>query len=341
MQIGEVPNLSNLSAYALLERGLMDLDIGIVLIMSTELNEEKKIVFNTPKNLNVAKEFPEFSNKDLPKIECLVNQINYMDNGRGYQVHIKKHAWSYCLSNGEVGLILKRLVSLGIIKKAGDNTPGLVSNAYQMVQRYTNDNSNKSYYQVSDYLFMQKLQADKWVAMGKERSKYVKPQKADDPELLKAQSRIKELEALLTENGISIPAPINNLFMAKPCVAITEEVFEPVSVPVLSIVPDVKPEAAPNDGESIRLSDHLTITHFDNMLVIQSDDESCYINNHNEMAGWVANMDIADQIRLYSTLVKEPGVGITVPIKGKVKAQFLKMPDGEFTKVTYKQWLAA
>ena len=165
-------------------------------------NEEKKIVFNTPKNLNISESFPEFSRKDLPKIECLINQINYFNSSRGYQVHIVNHAWSYCLSNGEVGLILKRLVQLNIIQKVNDGTPGVDSNSYKMVTPYSNEDSNKSYYSADDYLFLRKLQADKWLAKGAKHSSYVK--QSPIPKV-NSSDYIKQLEDLLTANGIAIP----------------------------------------------------------------------------------------------------------------------------------------
>ncbi|RKR82630.1 hypothetical protein BDD43_2815 [Mucilaginibacter gracilis] len=199
--------------------------------------EEKKIVFNTPLNFNVANSFPEFSSKDIPKIEFLINQINYKDNGRGYQVHIVKHAWSLCMNNGEITFILDKLVSLNIIKKTKDGNPGIDSNAYSVVKPYTNSNSNKSYYSVDDYLFLQKLKADKWVAMGKEHSAYIKPEPKPKVNKVKvtlnskAEARIKLLEALLIENGIPVPSePIIQLDEATPVVQL-----KPVSTPAVPI----------------------------------------------------------------------------------------------------------
>lgn len=164
------------------------------------------IIFNTPKGLNISEVFTEFSNKDLPKIEFILNQINYNKDIRGYQVHIGNHAWSLCMTRNEIVYILDTLVNLNIIIKASEATPGLNSNGYVMVSPYTNDESDKSFYNVTDHLFLRKLQADKWVCKGKEHSNFkkditpVKPSTDTASILIAENTRLQaEIESLKAE----------------------------------------------------------------------------------------------------------------------------------------------
>lgn len=301
-------------------------------------SKNKFLTLKVAKNLNV--DSLPLSKGDKIKALFVVSQTNFHGE---FDVYVNKFKKLMGMNTIQLDKIFDTLVEAGIIKLVQAGKFKELCRSYSMVTPFNVDTDecdvvSFQFEAPGVPMFINRFIADgftyKDFSTYKPREKAKNAKGEPDKALIAAQARIKALEDLLTLNDISIPpAEEKGLSKVKPAVA------EPIA-PVLSIVPDVEPET-PKDGEEIRLTDQLAIIHFDDQLVINLGDDQCYIENHNLMAGWVANLDVAEQVRVYSTIINEQGVGITIPIKGNVKANFLKMRNGGFTKVVYKSYVAA
>lgn len=273
------------------------------------INEnEGKIIFNTPQNFNVFEIFSELSLRDIPKVEYLLNQINYFDSPRGYQVHISNHAWSLCMNNGEIISILNKLVDLNIIYKVKESNPGINSNAYRMVKPYTNDTSKKTWYKVEDYLFLQKLKTDFWIAKGSKHSNYIKPapEKPESDLIASLQARIKELEAEVTRLSTPVQIMPKNGHIA---------------------------EIVPVDDGYIDMGDiahdKMALKELDGFLLIKINDIAACIENYDEMQPWVDNIEDSKKEDMINTIINSPVHLINYPINKVTKVRLSKVVEAE------------
>lgn len=322
--------------------------------MNINETDDKKIVFNTPLNFNISENFPEFSKKHLPKIEYLLNQINWCKDNRGYQINIDNHAWSLCLNNGNIISIINRLIDLNIIKKASEHVEKLFSNGYSMVQPYTNETSTKSFYNVDEHLFLQKLKADKWVAKGKQHSSFVKAPATTGKAKVNSDARILQLEAFIANNGLSIPAyPVkhgvavlhHDEAQPKPeAIAITvqpEAIEEPVMTLVkpdeLVVRPEIKaPETAPDYTLGMTpLNADLSIHINDDYLYIDYLDQIGSISKYDQMAWWFTELNTSEKINLFELLMKAPGALIKYQLNHCTYAKLYKRVEEDFICVDY------
>lgn len=161
--------------------------------MLNKQNEVKTIYLNVPKELNLQLLFSEFKPVFIPKIQFLIHQINFNHFNGGYQINKKNHSWFLGIKDGELSIILNRLLDNEIIIKTGHFRPGERSNAYSMVNPYdykNNDAIAKYAYQVDKYTFLQKWVADNNIVRSQNDSKYIKSCLKD----LKLVNRIQLLE---------------------------------------------------------------------------------------------------------------------------------------------------
>ncbi|GAA4907006.1 hypothetical protein [Mucilaginibacter defluvii] len=309
--------------------------------MLNELKDDNLIIFNTPVGFNVSDVFCDFTKKDLPKIEYLLNQINWCKDIRGYQVHIGNHAWSLCMSRGEVSKILSRLVEHKIITKASNHNAGVNSNGYVMVKPYTNDNSVKKFYHVQDYLFLQKLQADKWIAKGKEHSAYIKPASTNTESVVNLQARINQLEALLIENGISIPPAMElvknsstskKILQIQKLEVISEARDEPVVVNQPNLIID----------ELNNLNPYLKFTDVGNDMVEYSyHSKQGLITDFSELSPILNRLTIHTKFKLLSDVLNNTSPVFTFPLIGTGGRLSLEtVNQGGYTIISFKQLAA-
>ncbi|MCC8409891.1 hypothetical protein LJ707_13215 [Mucilaginibacter sp. UR6-1] len=269
----------------------------------------------------------------------IVSQTNYHGN---YDVYVRKFKKLLGRNTLQLDKVFDVLVQADIIKLVQAGKYKEQCRTYAMVKPFNVDTDicdvvSFQFEAPGTPTFINRFIADGFTY--KEFSKFQPrkkiPQSQNESKLI---TRIQQLEALLKFNNIAIPASMDEVNFKKQ----SESIETPIQ-PTLSVVlPDeIIESVASQDGIEIRLTDRLSIIPYDHQLVILSDEAGCYIDNYSEIEEWVKKMDMAEQVRLFSTLLNQPGVGIIVPIKGKVKAHFQKMVDGSHQKVVFKSIIAA
>jgi len=162
-----------------------------------EKREDGKIVLNTPVGLNLELLFADKSIAFKPKAEFLIHQTNYFDKQGGYQINSTNHSSFFGIKKGDLALIIRRLVDAGVIKKVKNYSPGNTSNTYQMVQAFSIENAQKSFYGIEEITFLRKWVADDYIVKNPSDSKFVKETKSKKATIASQQKEINDLKALL------------------------------------------------------------------------------------------------------------------------------------------------
>jgi hypothetical protein len=264
--------------------------------MSTENNEDKPVIFNTPAGFNFEALFSGLSIKFKPKVEFLIHQINYYDYKGGYQIHSKNHSWFLGIKGTELAMMLRQLVDNGIIKLATNYNPGNTSNTYKMINAFDikDPSTQKNFYYAHEVLFVKKFILDGHIVKSAVTSKFKKERKITTAVVIaEQQEQIDELRAIIYEmQEISKVTPLienDSVHLPRDITPTTERAYEEVLMvdkvpinPLTDLLPTAEGLPMQSPLPDIELSTDLPVVpekkELNELLPLFSDDSKANTN---------------------------------------------------------------
>jgi hypothetical protein len=276
-----------------------------------ENNEEIFRIFNTPKNLNLSKLFPTYTEDRLNKVRYIIHQCNYYSTKYGYNLHTANHAWFLSLTKNEIAFIIDTLVENKVIQLSVKGAKGKMANHYKIVTPYNyhkEDTVNKHFFDISDVncpLWYQRYVADGGVRNAETTSWIKRPAnwkpEANNTSTVDKDAYIKLLEQTLLNNGIELPVLI------KPA----------LQEPTMAVIP--------SEPELIETPEQIIVT---------KGDKSAIITNYQLMAGWYDTLTPDIKRSIESHLVNAVGSTVPVNISNGYNVYFNREVKDGFTYVT-------